>query len=149
MHYAGFWRRLVATLLDYVLVLTLLLPFFLIYYRLPLSFQFVANHWLLNLVWFSGIILFWSLQGATPGKRLMHCKIVHTDGVTAISTKTALIRALLYVVSALPLFAGFIGIAFESRKRGFHDMLAKTVVLVDEENYDQQSLAELMESASK
>jgi uncharacterized RDD family membrane protein YckC len=52
----------------------------------------------------------------------------------------------------IALFLGFISIAWDKRKQGFHDKIAKTVVIYDEhlsENDEsQKSLEKLMAEAS-
>jgi uncharacterized RDD family membrane protein YckC len=37
------------------------------------------------------------------------------------------------VLAAIPLFAGYLPILFSDRRRGFHDWLARTVVVFDTE----------------
>ena len=41
----------------------------------------------------------------------------------------ALVRLVALTLCAIPLFAGFLPILFDDRRRGFHDMLAGTVVV--------------------
>lgn len=145
--YAGFWRRLLATLIDFFLLLTFLLPLYLIIKGLPLSLSLVANHWAFNLVWFVGLIVFWSASGATPGKRLLNCKVVKINKDNTLSNlnfTTSLLRALAYIISAIPLYGGFIWIAFDKKKRAFHDMILKTAVIIDDENYEDIPLQTLM-----
>ncbi len=150
--YAGFWRRLVATLIDFVLLLTLLLPLYLVVNGLPLTVSYITNHWIFNLLWFIGLIAFWGATGATPGKRLLNCKVVKLNNdntISDISFVTALLRALGYIVSAIPVYLGFFWIGFDKKKRGFHDLMLNTVVIIDEENYDEIPLQTLMESFPK
>ncbi len=145
--YAGFWRRLFATLIDFVLLLTLLLPVYLLIQGLPLTVSFVANDWIFNLVWFVSLIAFWSRTGATPGKRLLNCKVVKINKDNTLSdltTATAVLRALAYIVSALPVYFGFFWIGIDKKKRGFHDMLLHTVVIIDDEDYEKKSIKTLM-----
>jgi uncharacterized RDD family membrane protein YckC len=44
------------------------------------------------------------------------------------------VRYLGYFVSALPLGLGFFWVAWDKRKQGFHDKLAKTVVIHEDES---------------
>ncbi|MFV2060327.1 MAG: RDD family protein [Gammaproteobacteria bacterium] len=150
--YAGFWRRLAATLIDFSLLLTLLLPVYLLVKGLPLTVSFISNHWAFNLTWFVALVIFWGVMGATPGKRLLNCKIVKINkdnSVSDINFVTALLRALAYIISAIPIYLGFFWIAFDNKKRGFHDLMLNTVVIIDDENYDQIPLKSLMEPFSK
>ena len=150
--YAGFWRRLFATLIDFILLLTFLIPVYLLIQGLPLTISFITNHWVFNLIWFLGLLSFWITTGATPGKRLLNCKVVKINkdnSVSSLNPTTALLRALGYIVSAIPLYLGFIWIAFDKRKRAFHDMMLNTAVIIDEENYEAIPIEILMESSSK
>ena len=74
-------------------------------------------------------ILFWRFRGATPGKMLVKAKIVTADGLRQPSTGRLIGRFLAYFVSIIPSFLGFLWIAFDKRKQGWHDKLAGTVVV--------------------
>jgi len=74
-------------------------------------------------------ILFWRFRGATPGKMLVKAKIVTADGLRQPSTGRLIGRFLAYFVSIIPSFLGFLWIAFDKRKQGWHDKLAGTVVI--------------------
>ncbi len=150
--YAGFWRRFAATLIDFVLLLTLLLPVYVLVYGLPMTVSTISNHWSFNLIWFFALIAFWAGSGATPGKRLLNCKVVKINkngSISDINLVTALLRALGYIISAIPIYLGFFWIGFDKKKRAFHDMMLNTAVIIDEENYDQIPLKTLMASFPK
>ncbi len=74
-------------------------------------------------------LLFWDYRQGTPGKMVMSARIV--DAVTLAHPRSEqwIIRYLGYFVSALPLGLGFLWIAFDPRKQGWHDKLAQTVVV--------------------
>jgi uncharacterized RDD family membrane protein YckC len=73
-------------------------------------------------------VVFWSATGQTPGSRLMQIRVLATDG-TVVKPRRALVRCAGTVLAALPLFAGFVPILFDARRRGFQDHLARTVVV--------------------
>lgn len=75
------------------------------------------------------VILFWRNKQATLGKMAMRAKIVDADTGGVPSTRQDIIRHLGYLVSLLPLGLGYLWIALDSRKQGFHDKLAGTVVV--------------------
>jgi uncharacterized RDD family membrane protein YckC len=77
------------------------------------------------------IILFWRFRGATPGKMLIGAKIVTADGLAQPSTGRLIGRFLAYFVSIFPACLGFLWIAFDKRKQGWHDKIAGTVVIRD------------------
>ena len=75
-------------------------------------------------------VLFWVYKNATPGKMLFKSVIVDAKTLSAPSTSQNIIRYLGYFISLLPLGLGFIWIAFDKRKQGWHDKLAGTVVII-------------------
>jgi uncharacterized RDD family membrane protein YckC len=77
------------------------------------------------------IVLFWIYRSATPGKIILKTKIVNAQTGGEPSATQCVIRGLGYFVSIFTLFLGFLWIAFDSRKQGFHDKLAGTVVVRD------------------
>jgi len=112
LSYGGFWGRFAAAIVDTLAMLIVLFTPMAIYYGEayfnsdggfagPLDF----------LVTFVAPIVI----------------TIHTGN--AITTKQAIIRYLGYLVSALPLGLGFLWIAFDQSKRGWHDMMAGTVVI--------------------
>ena len=72
-------------------------------------------------------VTFWSTTGQTPGARVMQIRVV-TDG-GGIGPRRALIRCVGMVLAALPMFAGYILIVFDDRRRGLQDRLAATLVV--------------------
>jgi uncharacterized RDD family membrane protein YckC len=74
-------------------------------------------------------ILCWRFRGATPGKMLVKARIVTAEGLAQPSTGRLIGRFLAYFVSIVPAFLGFLWIAFDRRKQGWHDKLAGTVVI--------------------
>jgi len=77
------------------------------------------------------VILFWRFRGATPGKMLVNAKIVTADGLAQPSTGRLIGRFLAYFISSIPACLGFLWIAFDRRKQGWHDKIAGTVVIHD------------------
>ncbi len=78
-------------------------------------------------------ILFWRFRGATPGKMLIRAKIVNAETSAPASTGRLIGRFLAYIVSCF-FMLGFIWIAFDKRKQGWHDKLAGTVVIHEEDD---------------
>ena len=77
-------------------------------------------------------ILFWTFRGATPGKMLVKARIVKVGTLEKPSTAQLTGRFFAYLVSFFPACLGFLWIAFDKRKQGWHDKLAGTVVILDE-----------------
>jgi uncharacterized RDD family membrane protein YckC len=78
-------------------------------------------------------ILFWRFRGATPGKMLVKAKIVRASDLGSPSTGRLIGRFFAYFISIIPVFLGFLWIAFDKRKQGWHDKIAGTVVVLDDQ----------------
>jgi uncharacterized RDD family membrane protein YckC len=73
-------------------------------------------------------VTFWATTGQTPGSRVLRIR-VHAASGDRVPPRRALLRCLGIVLATVPLFAGFLPILVDDRRRGIHDMLARTVVL--------------------
>jgi uncharacterized RDD family membrane protein YckC len=73
--------------------------------------------------------VFWSTTGQTPGNRLMRIRVCGADDRAVLSLSRSLVRFGALLLAALPLFAGFLTVLVDDRRRGVHDMLAGTVVV--------------------
>ncbi|MGA1841823.1 MAG: RDD family protein [bacterium] len=73
-------------------------------------------------------VYFHGRTGQTPGKRLLHLKVIRTDG-SPLGLDKAIERFFCYIISLLPLYIGFIFIAFNKDKQGLHDIIAHTYVI--------------------
>jgi uncharacterized RDD family membrane protein YckC len=81
-------------------------------------------------LWLVGyFVTFWSTTGQTPGNRLLQIRVCRAADGAPPSLPKALLRFAALVACALPLFAGFLPILVDDRRRGIHDMLAGTVVV--------------------
>jgi len=158
VRYAGFWVRFVASFFD---TLFLALPVAVVIYFLSDGNWFDFSQYQQNINYaMSGnaqkalanqpqtsmkwelifeisvlfvTMLFWKRwRGATPGKKFVNIKIVDAKTFQDIDNKQAITRSLGYIVSTLTLLIGFIIVAFRKDKRGFHDLLAGTVVIYDD-----------------
>lgn len=144
LEFAGFWRRLAAYLIDSI-VLSIIPMMFAPMWSFGfggvwnLNEMFDAPDWLFiplvaigNFVSFlvgaGFFIIFWKLLGQTPGKMVMGVKVIRTDG-SALNWSNSILRYVGYMVSGLVLCLGFIWIAFDERKQGWHDKMADTYVV--------------------
>jgi uncharacterized RDD family membrane protein YckC len=71
---------------------------------------------------------FWATTGQTPGSRALRIRVHNASGAPLVPSQ-ALLRFLGLTLAALPLFAGFLLILVDDRRRGLHDVLARTVVV--------------------
>ena len=112
---AGFWIRLLATLLDGVLIGLLVGPLL------------HLHKWFL-LVWVVYHIVFWSWKGTTVGGIVVGLRIVRTDG-HPLSFAVALVRCLASFFSLAVLGLGFLWAGWSPDKQSWHDKIAGTLIV--------------------
>ena len=147
LEYAGFWIRSWASLIDTFIILLILLPLMASIYGVnsmsmevfdggmsysasSYSFEGSGNFLLNYLLPAIIVIAFWIFKSATPGK--MATKLTIVDAKTG--KKPTLVQFMLRYVGyflSLIFLLGFIWIAFDKRKQGWHDKIAGTVVVRD------------------
>ena len=144
--YVGFWRRGGALIIDYailtiltIIIISLALLFYGNQYIEHVEHHFLGFNDLFFLVvgdflisWVFpcvAIILFWVYKSQTPGKMVISAIIVDAETGGKISVGQCIGRYFAYLISALPLGLGFIWVAFDKKKQGWHDKLAGTVVV--------------------
>jgi uncharacterized RDD family membrane protein YckC len=72
---------------------------------------------------------FWQVHGQTPGMRMFQLYVVRDRDGGPITAGQAILRLVGYWVDGLVFYLGFIWILIDSRKRGWHDLIAGTVVV--------------------
>jgi uncharacterized RDD family membrane protein YckC len=78
-------------------------------------------------------ILFWKYRGATPGKMAISAKIVDANTGGRPATGKLVLRYIAYIASIVPFLLGFVWVAIDRRKQGFHDKIAGTLVIYDDD----------------
>jgi uncharacterized RDD family membrane protein YckC len=139
--YGGFWIRVVAYIIDAILlnigfgVLGLvtglsLVPTHFTAYDSPdvYASMGVANAISLVITWLYFALMESSARGATVGKMAAGLRVV-TDQGARLSFANATGRFFAKIISAIILCIGFIMVAFTERKRGLHDIIASTLVV--------------------
>lgn len=134
IEYVGFWSRVLASIVDSILMLIIIWPIlWAVYgdsYFTETRMVGGAADVLLNYVFPAiAVIAFWMWRSATPGKMLMKAKIVDARTGGKPSTGQLIGRYFGYFASMIPLFLGMFWIGFDARKQGWHDKLAGTVVV--------------------
>lgn len=131
IEYAGFWRRVAASLIDTILMIIVLallaVPLGLM--GMPIMQGHSGSFFITDIIPMVIVVLFWLKFGATPGKQLLDCKIVDARTGRPLRLGQSILRYLGYILSTIPLFLGFFWIGWSRRKQGFHDYIAKTVVI--------------------
>jgi uncharacterized RDD family membrane protein YckC len=72
---------------------------------------------------------FWVKGGATPGMRIFNLRVVRDRDGGPIGWGEALLRLFGFWVSSLVFYLGFIWILVDKRRRGWHDLIAVTVMV--------------------
>ncbi|HZQ73422.1 MAG TPA: RDD family protein [Burkholderiales bacterium] len=133
VEYVGFWKRFVAFVIDMLIVFVVVgLALFALYGQL-MAVQSDAVNWTVNGLLVVATILFWRYRGATPGKMAISAKIVDARTFGPPSTVRLVVRYFAYILSSLPLGLGFVWIGIDRRKQAFHDKIAGTVVVYDDD----------------
>lgn len=134
LEYVGFWPRVGASLIDTVLVVMICWPLATLVYGWEYwtSDAFIKGPVDVLLTWVmpaAAIVLFWIYRQATPGKMAIGARIVDAETGEPPSTGRLIVRYLGYFVSTIPFCLGFLWVAFDPRKQGWHDKMAGTVVV--------------------
>lgn len=145
--YVGFWARFLAMFIDniwvtIVLVLVLMAIFgqdFMAMMAMSLdaspeamgmAAQGAAGSFLAQLLLPAVLIVgFWVWKAATPGKMVISAKIVDAKTLGKPSTGQLIVRYIGYFISAFVFGLGFLWVAFDKRKQGWHDKIAGTLVI--------------------
>jgi uncharacterized RDD family membrane protein YckC len=144
--YGGFWIRFVAVFLDGIIVS---IPVFILGVIVGIAGAVASNasgnsgsnganiattgaSLLVELIGFAisigYFIYFWG-RGQTLAMRLFHLRVADATTGQPIGYGRAALRYVGYLLSAIVCYIGLIWAAFDSRKQGWHDKIASTVVL--------------------
>jgi len=139
--YGGFWIRVVAFILDAIVISVLtgalapILGMPVIEPPPPIPTEpglhinigtGGATSGLIGLLYFVGL---WALRGQTPGQIPFGLRVVRAVDGTRPDVVLALLRYVGLIISFAVLLLGVIWVAFDGRKQGWHDKLAGTVVV--------------------
>ena len=138
--YGGFWIRFLALFLDGIIlavVSSALAPILGVGQivttttgagAVQINYTYNALGTLLGLLYFIG---FWSFRGQTPGMIPFRLRVVRAADGSRPDWIVSLLRYVGLIISIIPLFLGLIWAAFDSRKQGWHDKIAGTLVIRD------------------
>lgn len=146
-HFAGFWSRAAARIIDLVIIIA---AFNLIYLvdRLgadaglwtgmglgegsPTGAGISMANVLRGLFFLTFPVFYYvylhAMYGQTFGKMALKIKVVNEDG-TPLDYRKAFLRWLGYFLCDLTFYIGYLWAAFDPRKQGLHDKVCKTVVV--------------------
>ena len=123
--------RLVAYIVDGIIqfglsILLFIIGTFLLVIFPPLGLVAYVAGALFLLLYFP---YFWQKSGQTPGMKMLSIKVVRDRDGGPVTWGSALLRLLGYWVSGLVFYLGYIWIFIDKRKRGWHDLIAGTIVV--------------------
>lgn len=128
VEFGGFWRRLVAQLIDAALLTPCVILMYLVVGGIAGGISSLGEL-MANIVVALVVILFWVERRATPGKLVMGLRIIDVaTGGTPPVGRLAL-RYIGYIVSGLPLFLGYLWMLWDPQKQTWHDKMGGTVVV--------------------
>ena len=134
--YGGFWIRVLANLIDGIV---LLIPKLLISFLLEAA-SHAENEVSLNITVFIWTLLFYwvyyaglqsSAWQATVGKKAVGLKVIDENG-NRISFGRATGRHFASYISTVIFCIGYMMVGWTSKKQGLHDMIAGTLVVYDQ-----------------
>jgi len=136
--YAGFWKRLLAFVVDLGVIS-------LIFFALAIILPILLGPWLGvpggsvilasgAVVWLVITWLYWALMESsskqgTFGKDMLGIVVTDAEG-NRISFRKATVRHFGKVASALPVLAGFVMAGFTAKKQGLHDLITGSLVVM-------------------
>lgn len=152
--YAGFKVRLLASLLDILVIASGLILIVLIFAAIIAYSgrdQVLSNEWAIA-IFYAATIIFSasyyilmesSTDSGTLGKRWLNIKVLNTRG-ERLSAKRATARFALRFLSHLPLQLGFLIQPFTPRKQALHDLLSHTLVVYSSDSKKVSIYASLL-----
>lgn len=135
---AGFWIRVVASLLDSFLLGTVqfVLSFLISMIVAMLGVAAEGDPAINTVIWLFGAslsvgyaVFFTGYCGQTPGKMALRIKVIRTDGSHVTYIRAALREVPGKFISSILLCVGYLMVAFDSQKQGLHDKIADTYVI--------------------
>lgn len=127
--YSGISRRLIASIIDIFVIILLFMFLELITETLDETSFYIL---FVLTMWAYFVFQESSTLKSTVGKQAVNIIITDLNG-NRISFTQATNRFILKILSIIPFFAGLLLILFTSKKQAFHDIVAKTVVFVQED----------------
>jgi len=127
--YSDILRRFIASIIDIFVIILLFMFFHLITEIRDETFLYVL---FVLTTWIYFAFQESSTRKGTVGKQAMNLIVTDLKG-NRISFMQATKRFVMKILASVPLFTGFLPILFTSKKQAFHDIVAKTVVFIQED----------------
>jgi uncharacterized RDD family membrane protein YckC len=128
--FGGFWLRGAAGVVDAIVLIAVLLAAGVAQRALPPASPLWS---VAGLGWLTVSLAYlpvqWSMAGRTLGMRALGLRVVREGDGGKIGRGTALLRFIAWIFAGFAIGLGYVWIAFDARKRGWHDWIAGTVVI--------------------
>ena len=121
VEYMGFWIRVLAAAIDWVILTVVFLLLVAITDGLNTLVQ-----WLIDALYF---VIFTGLRGQTPGKRVVGIQVLTKSGEVPGLGRAFLREVIGKFISGIVLLLGYIWVGFDAHKQGWHDKIASTYVI--------------------
>ena len=162
-HYAGFLSRTLALIIDY---LVLAFALFIIGWftssleNLLLSLRLISIQWitdvyrLVSSLAFAILFIymyfgfFWYLTGQTIGNAVMGIRVIRKDG-SRVNLLYSLLRLVGYLISLVFFGIGFLWVLGEHKRRGWHDLIAGTIVIYAWEAIPDEQYLSMIEKSHR
>ena len=119
--FAGFWIRVLAFVIDNILLWIVDL---ILIWALK-----TTGMWIANIIWILYFIGLWRTTGQTLGMMPFGLRVVRNSDGGKLTWGNAILRFIGLIWGIAFFLSGVIRVAFDSRKRGLHDMGGDTVVV--------------------
>lgn len=130
--YAGFWIRFAASIIDTIILMIIFTPIGFLFASeadMQNPFAWTTTDWIMQVVSLVFVIFCWVQFAGTPGKRLLKLKVLDEATGNKLSIGQAILRYIGYIPSTLVFFLGYFWMIWDGKKQGWHDKIAKSVVV--------------------
>jgi uncharacterized RDD family membrane protein YckC len=126
---AGFGIRLLAQIIDLFWLLPLSILLGVVAGVVNEDGMSAGGEFMANLIGALVVLLFWAERQGTPGKLVLGLRIVDAETGGMPGIRRLVLRYVGYLVSALPLGLGYLWVLWDPRRQGWHDKMARTLVI--------------------
>ena len=143
VRFADHGARLFSFIFDHLIILGISILILIIFGIMAAVFSAVGVDFLSATSVIAGIIgffaiyfvyfpYFWTKDGQTLGMRPFHLRVVMDKDGGKVTMGPAILRLIGYWIDQIIFYLGFVWVLIDSRRRGWHDLIAGTVVIQEE-----------------
>lgn len=131
VEFAGYGARLIAYIVDSLILSVVIIALVLIATALTVAVPILGILAFVALVVFGVLYFpyFWQKSGQTPGMKMLGIKVVRDVDGGSLTWGSAIIRMIGFWISGAVFYLGYIWVFIDKRRRGWHDLMASTVVV--------------------